>query len=99
MVVVRPCGGGAAPRLYMSTDTAITAVKVVEAYGARFSQEYLFREAKQFAGLQDGQARSWHKVDYHTNAALTAVNLAKCAHHLSLAPGARPAAFSMASVM
>ena len=105
LVVVRPraaCGAGEAaadaPRLYMSTDTTMTAAEVLEAYGARFSQEYLFRDAKQFAGLQDGQGRSWQKVNYHANAALTAVNLAKCAHHLGIAPEHRPAAFSMASV-
>ncbi len=98
LVVVRPRSGSGAPRLYMSTDVAMAAAEVLEAYGARFAQEFLFRDAKQFAGLQDGQGRSWQKVDYHANAALTAVNLAKCAHHLGIAPEERPAAFSMASV-
>ncbi|GHV32817.1 hypothetical protein FACS1894177_09190 [Bacteroidia bacterium] len=36
-----------------------------------------FRDAKQFAGLEDSQARSGNKLDFHFNTALTTVNIAK----------------------
>jgi hypothetical protein len=37
----------------------------------------LYRDAKQHTGLSDCQARSENKLDFHFNASLTAVNLAK----------------------
>ena len=39
--------------------------------------EFLFRDAKQFTGLSDCQARSKAKLDFHFNASLSAVNIAK----------------------
>ncbi|MEL6603301.1 MAG: hypothetical protein AAFP20_08780 [Cyanobacteria bacterium J06614_10] len=39
--------------------------------------EFIFRDAKQFAGLTDCQARDAQKLDFHFNASLTALNLAK----------------------
>ena len=85
------------PRVYMSTDTTMSAADILAAYTARFQQEFLFRDAKQFAGLEEGQGRSWQKIDYHVNAALTTVNLAKRAHYLSL-PAEERGAFSMAAI-
>jgi hypothetical protein len=52
-------------------------VKVVRYYRSRFQIEFLYRDAKQFTGLTSCQARSEDKLDFHFNAALTAVNLAK----------------------
>ena len=46
-------------------------------YGLRYQQEYLIRDAKQFTGLTQCQARSEGKIDFHINTALTAVNAAK----------------------
>ena len=37
----------------------------------------LYRDAKQHTGLNHCQARSENKLDFHLNASLTAVNLAK----------------------
>jgi len=51
--------------------------KIVRYYQARFQIEFLYRDAKQFTGLNNCQARSKNKLDFHFNAALTAVNLAK----------------------
>jgi len=51
-------------------------------YTYRFQQEFLFRDAKQFAGLEQGQGRSKEKIHFHTNIALTKVHLAKVAHYL-----------------
>jgi len=37
----------------------------------------LFRNAKQFAGLEDCQARDLVKTEFYVNASLTALNLAR----------------------
>lgn len=60
-----------------STDTAQSASEVVHFYRLRFQIELLFRDAKQFAGLQDCQARSQEKLDFHFNMSLAAVNMAR----------------------
>lgn len=66
-------------------------------YQCRFQQEFLFRDAKQHAGLEDGQAYSWDKIHFHVNTSLTAVSLAKAAHHLDQ-PIEQRGAFSMADI-
>jgi hypothetical protein len=63
---------------------------------ARFHIEFLFRDAKQFTGLTDCQARSQGKRNLHFNARLSAVTLAKLEarqHH-----GSAASVFSMASL-
>jgi DDE superfamily endonuclease len=60
-----------------STDVALDAHTLYRYYKARFQIEFLFRDAKQFTGLTDCQARSQAKLDFHFNASLTAVSLAK----------------------
>ncbi len=52
-------------------------MQIVRYYRSRFQIEFLYRDAKQHTGLNDCQARSKNKLDFHFNAALTAVNLAK----------------------
>ena len=69
---LKPCKA-----LLFSTDLDLDAVQLYEAYRARFQIEFIFREAKQFTGLTDCQARSQQTLDFHFNAALTALNLAK----------------------
>jgi len=49
----------------------------VSYYQSRFQIEFLYRDAKQFTGLTHCQARSENKLDFHFNASLIAVNLAK----------------------
>jgi len=66
-----------ARKLFFSTDLNLAGEKIVRYYQARFQIEFLYRDAKQFTGLTDCQARSKNKLDFHFNAALTAVNLAK----------------------
>ena len=51
--------------------------KIVQYYRSRFQIEFLYRDAKQHCGLTNCQARSENKLNFHFNAALTAVNLAK----------------------
>jgi hypothetical protein len=62
----------------------------------RFQIEFLFREVKQFAGLEDCQARTLVKTEFHVNASLSAINLTKVeANQQPLAQ--EPGPFSMAS--
>lgn len=82
--------------LLFSTDIELEPIALYEAYRARFQIEFIFREAKQFTGLSDCQARDKRKLDFHFNASLTALNLAKWdahQHHTT----AEPFVFSMAS--
>ncbi len=60
-----------------STDVGQSAQDVVSYYRLRFQVEFLFRDAKQFAGLCHCQARSEAKLDFHFNMSLAAVNLAR----------------------
>lgn len=63
-------------------------------YKTRFQIEFLYRDAKQHTGLNDCQARSENKLNFHFNISLTAINIAKIEHWLSI-PKAERAAFSM----
>lgn len=63
--------------LLASTDTKIDARLITKYYQLRFQIEFIFRDAKQFMGLNDCQARDENKLDYHFNASLTAVNIAR----------------------
>jgi DDE superfamily endonuclease len=79
-----------------STALALDGRKLVEWYGARFQIEFLFRDSKQFTGLSDCQARAEAALDFHFNAALATLNLARTAHLLEQT-SASPQGFSMAS--
>jgi Transposase DDE domain len=68
--------------LLFSTDLALDARKIVEYYHSRFQIEFIFRDAKQFTGLCDAQTRDPKKLDFHFNASLMALNLAKSEHQL-----------------
>lgn len=63
--------------LLFSTDTELEAKLIVQYYQARFQIEFLFRDAKQFTGLGDCQARSKEALHNHFNASFTALNLMK----------------------
>ena len=60
------------------------------------TSEFLFRDAKQFTGLTDCQARSHAKLHFHFNASLSAVTLAKLEARQQ--HGEAASAFSMASL-
>jgi hypothetical protein len=66
-----------ARKLYFSTDLKMEGMKIVSYYRSRFQIEFLYRDARQHCGLEDCQARSKNKLNFHFNAALTVVNLAK----------------------
>src|SRR5665648_163801 len=82
-----------ARKLYFSTDLKQDGEKIVRYYRSRFQIEFLYRDAKQFTGLTSCQARSKNKLDFHFNAALTAVNLAK--HDWLTTKGKEDKPFSM----
>ncbi|MDQ3398853.1 MAG: transposase, partial [Deinococcota bacterium] len=60
-----------------STITEFTAQQLVRRYSVRFQVEFLIRDAKQFTGLSDCQARNQAAIHFHLNASLVAVNLAR----------------------
>ncbi len=68
---------------------------VIDIYHTRFQIEFGFRDAKQFAGLENSQARSGNKLNFHFNAALTTVNIAKVMQLSN--PQTRENSFSMAT--
>jgi hypothetical protein len=79
-----------------STDVALDALTLYRYYKARFQIEFLFRDAKQFTGLCDSQARSQAKLNFHFNASLSAVTLAKLEARQQ--NGNAASGFSMASL-
>jgi DDE superfamily endonuclease len=79
-----------------STDLHLDALTIYRYYKARFQIEFLFRDAKQFTGLTDCQARSQAKLNFHFNASLSAVTLAKL--DARQPHGDTASAFSMASL-
>jgi hypothetical protein len=64
-------------KIYFSTNLKQETSQIVAYYRARFQMEFVFRDAKQFTGVNTCEARSKEKINFHTNIALTAVNLAK----------------------
>ena len=66
--------------MYFSTDLNLTASEVFTCYRSRFPIEFIYRDARQYTGLCHCQGRSGEKLDFHWNAALTTVNLAKIQH-------------------
>jgi hypothetical protein len=67
-------------RLIFTTDTKMDAFEVLEYYHCRFQMEFNFRDAKQATGLNHCQARDLEKLNFHFNASLTTVNIAKIMH-------------------
>ena len=62
--------------LLFSTDLHLPHEQIIEYYQARFQIEFIFSVPKQFTGLS-GQARHLPRLDFHFNASLIALNLAK----------------------
>ena len=79
-----------------STDVALEPQRLYRYDKARFQIEFLFRDAKQFTGLSDCQARAQAKLDFHFHASLSAVTFAKLEAHQQNSNCDQ--AFSMASL-
>lgn len=82
--------------LFYSTDLELNAKHIYQYYKARFQIEFLFRDAKQFTGLNHCQARSANKIYSHINTSLTAVGVAKIAHYFKKDHNKTP--FSIADI-
>lgn len=63
--------------LVACTDTHLDPQKIIHYYQLRFQIEFLFRDAKQFAGFNHCQARDANKLHFHFNLSLAAINLAR----------------------
>lgn len=63
--------------LLFSTDLEQDMLQIYEFYVSRFQIEFIFRDAKCFTGLGDCQSRDEHRLNFHFNACLTALNVVK----------------------
>ena len=70
-------------------------IHVMDIYHTRFQIEFGFRDAKQFTGLENSQARGGNKLYFHFNTALATVNIAKIMQLSN--PETRESSFSMAT--
>jgi len=84
-------------KLFFSTDLKLNAELIINYYKSRFQIEFLYRDAKQHTGLNDCQARDEKKLDFHFNASLSAINLAKSEHWLNI-PKDERGSFSMVNI-
>jgi hypothetical protein len=64
-------------KLFFSTNLERTGETILRYYRARYQMEFIFRDAKQFTGLEHCQARSENKLSFHFNATLSAVSIGK----------------------
>lgn len=71
-------------KIYFSTDTELNANLILLYYHNRFQIEFLYRDAKQYTGLTDCQARDEKKLHFHFNISLSAINIAKIIHWLPI---------------
>jgi hypothetical protein len=83
--------------ILFSTDLNLDPEKIYLYYKQRFQIEFLFRDAKNFSGLEHCQARSVQKMNFHVNASLTTVSLAKALHYLPI-PKQERDSFSMMDI-
>jgi hypothetical protein len=84
-------------KIYFSTDTQMNSLEILDIYKTRFQIEFLYRDAKQHTSLTTCQGRSAEKLDFHLNASLTAVSLARAEHWYTLPPGQR-GGFSLSDI-
>lgn len=64
-------------KIFFSTNLNRCGIQLVKYYSARYQEEFLFRDAKQYTGLEHSQARSSQKLHSHFNYSLTAISIAK----------------------
>ena len=81
--------------LLLSIDINLKAEQILEYYQARFQIEFIFRDPQQFTGLSDCQSLNSQRLDFHFNASLIALNLAKYDAY-NRHSSAHPFVFSMA---
>jgi len=84
-------------KLYYSTDVGLSPKDILLYYQSRFQIEFLYRDGKQHTGLCDVQARGGNKLNFHFNASLTAINIAKINDWLSI-PKEERKSFSLSDI-
>ena len=75
--LVKKIGKKVHTALLFSTDLQLVIKDIYRFYKARFQIEFLFRDSKQFTGLNHCQARGQKALYFHFNASMTALNLIK----------------------
>jgi hypothetical protein len=83
--------------LYFATNTELDGLRIYQMYKVRFQIEFVFRDAKQFTGLSQCQARSENKLHFHFNTSLSTVNIAKATQYL-IQPKEQRQPFSLADI-
>jgi len=83
--------------ILLSTDIGLEGAKVIAYYKLRFQIEFLIRDAKQYTGLEECQARSETKLYNHFNMSMMAVSLMKYSCWATL-PNKTEVPFSMRSI-
>jgi len=63
--------------LLASTDFSLSGKKMLRYYKSRFQIEFIFRDAKQFAGLNHCQARNEQALNFHFNTSIASINLTR----------------------
>ena len=66
-------------QLYFSTFDSMDGCEVFDYYRTIFQLEFCFRDSKQHAGITNYQSTDFRMLNFHFNASLAAVNLAKTA--------------------
>lgn len=70
-------------KLFISTDKSLDGADILLYYHMRFQIEFLYRDAKQFLGLNHCQSRKEERLGFHFNFSLTALSIAKIVHWMS----------------
>jgi hypothetical protein len=70
--------------IYFCTDCAQEWATILERYRHRFQIEFLYRDAKQFLGLEQCQSRQAEALDFHLNLTLSTLNMLKAKHWFPL---------------
>lgn len=81
--VIEKKGSTSRRSLLFSTDIDQAPEEILQFYKARFQIEFLFRDARQYTGLGDCQARCKESLHFHFNASMAALNLLKVEDRLS----------------
>ena len=64
-------------KIYFSTNITMSAIDIFDIYRTRFQIEFLFRDAKEYMGLEHCQARSKEALNFCYNMSLASVNMAR----------------------
>ena len=64
-------------KLFFSTDTTLTSEEVLDFYRTRFQIEFCYRDAKNYIGLMDCQARDSWKLDFAFHVSFASLDVAK----------------------